>query len=58
MTPIGMPVSFCNAPEFGIRSVVTRSTDLSELNSSRFPPCVGVATYYYCYYCALTAKGD
>jgi len=40
MTPMGSYTSFWRAFEFGTRSVVIRSTDLSELNSSKFmPPC-------------------
>ena len=40
MTPMGSYTSFWRAFEFGTRSVVILSTDLSELNSSKFmPPC-------------------
>jgi hypothetical protein len=34
ITPMGTPTSFYRELEFGMRSVVTLSTDLSELNSS------------------------
>ena len=38
MTPMGSYTSFWRAFEFGTRSVVILSTDLSELNSSKFMP--------------------
>lgn len=34
MTPMGMATSFCNALVLGMRSVVMRRTERSELNSS------------------------
>jgi len=38
MTPMGTAVSFYNALELGILSVVTLRTERSELNSSKLVP--------------------
>lgn len=39
ITPIGTATSFYREIEFGMRSVVTLNTDLSELNSSKDDYC-------------------